>query len=184
MPLLPKRHCEASWALLMLVIAMSCGLVSPGSVFVTVAQSAKCKVCCLWHNVFHFDGSMRDEHFFNLSVSSPFFFLDIYFFNNGCAVLLFFHRRSNAVRVGNLGTRTFDEICPAEICGYFYKKVSACHLQFSEYFKIKCYHTCRGLYSFVLPLSSPKKTRTDAIQTLFTGWMCVPHSPPMARPVN
>ena len=54
-------------------------LVSPGSVFVTVAQSAKCKVCCLWRNVFHFDGSMRDEHFFNLSVSSPFFFLDIYF---------------------------------------------------------------------------------------------------------
>lgn len=48
-----------------------------------------------------------------------FFFLDIYFFNNGCAVLLFFHGRSNAVRVGNLGTRTFDEICPAEICGYF-----------------------------------------------------------------
>ena len=109
-----------------------------------------------------------------------FFFLPLYNIY-GCAVLLFFHRRSNAVRVGNLGTRTFDEICPS---GYFYKKVSTCHLQFSEYFKIKCYHTCRGLYSFVLPLSSPKKTRTDAIQTLFTGWMCVPHSPPMARPVN
>ena len=113
-----------------------------------------------------------------------FFFLDIYFFNNGCAVLLFFHGRSNAVRVGNLGTRTFDEICPAEICEFFYKKVSNCRLQFTEYFQIKCYHTCRGLYPFVLPLSSPKKTRTDAIQTLFTGWMCVPHSPPMAQPVN
>ena len=69
---------------------------------------------------------------------------------------------------------------PAKICRDFYKKVSACHLEFSEYFKIKCYQTCRGLYSFVLPLSSPRKTRTDASQTLFTGWMCVPHSPPMA----
>ena len=69
---------------------MSCGLVSPGSVFVTVAQSAKCKVCCLWHNVFHFDGSMRDEHFFNLSVSSPFFFLDIYFFNKAVLFCYFF----------------------------------------------------------------------------------------------
>ena len=39
-------------------------LVSPGSVFVTVAQSAKCKVCYLWRNVFHFDGSMRHAHFF------------------------------------------------------------------------------------------------------------------------
>ena len=26
------------------------------------------------------------------------------------------------MRVGNLGTRTFDEICPAEICGYFTRK--------------------------------------------------------------
>ena len=39
---------------------------------------------------------------------------------------------------------------------------------FTEYFKIECFHTCRGLYSFVLPLSSPKKTQIDAIQTLFT----------------
>ena len=121
--------------------------------------------------------------FFNLNVFSSFFFLllltALLWFG-----LLFFHRRSNAVRVGNLGTRTFDEICPAEICEFFYKKLSTCRLQFSEYFKIKCYHTCRGLYPFVLPLSSPKKTRTDAIQTLFTRWMCVPHSPAMARPVN
>ena len=25
-----------------------------------MAQLAKCKVCCLWRNVFHFDGSMRE----------------------------------------------------------------------------------------------------------------------------
>ena len=50
-------------------------LVSPGSVLVTVAQSAKCKVCYLWRNVFHFDGSMRDAPIFNLNVFSSFFFL-------------------------------------------------------------------------------------------------------------
>ena len=148
--------------------------------FVTVAQSVKCRVCCLWRNVFISMVRCAMKIFFKVSVFSFFFFnIHVFSVTNGCAVQLCFHRRSNAARVGNLGTRTL-----AEICRYFYKKVSTCHLKFTEYFKIKCFHSCRGLYSFVLPLSSPKKTRSDTIQTLFTGWMCVPHSPPVARPVN
>ena len=143
--------------------------------FVTVAQSVKCRVCCLWRNVFISMVRCAMKIFFKVSVFSFFFFnIHVFSVTNGCAVQLCFHRRSNAARVGNLGTRTLAEICPAEICRYFYEKVSTCHLKFTEYFKIKCFHSCRGLYSFVLPLSSTKKTRSYAIQTLFT----------VARPVN
>ena len=54
-------------------------LISPESVKVTVAQSAKYKVCCLWHNVFHFDRSMHDKLFLTVSVFSSFSF-SIYIF--------------------------------------------------------------------------------------------------------
>ena len=40
-------------------------LASPESVNATVAQSAKCKVCCLWRYIIHFDGS----HMFNIARS-------------------------------------------------------------------------------------------------------------------
>ena len=152
--------------------------------FVTVAQSVKCRVCCLWCNIFISMVRCAMKIFIKVSVFLFFFNIHIFSVTNSRAVQLFFHRHSNAARVGNLGTRTLAEICPAEIWRYFYKKVSTCHLKFTEYFKIKCFHSCRGLYLFVLPLSSPNKTRSDAIQTMFIGWMCVPHSPPVARPVN
>ena len=146
-----------------------------------MVQSAKCKVHCLWRNVFHFDGLMCDEHLLNVSVSFSFFFLYIYFLS--LTAVLFSYFFTGVPMPCELEIWVLELLmtyAPAKICRDFYKKVLACHLKFSEYFKIKCYQTCRGLYSFVLSLSSPRKTRTDASQTLFTGWMCVPHSPPMA----
>ena len=105
--------------------------------FVTVAQSAKCKVCSLSRNIFHFDGSMYDEHFFNVSVSSSFFFLYVYFLL--LTAVLFSYFFTGIPMLCKLEIWVLEllmRFAPAEICGYFYKKVSTCHLRFTGYFKI------------------------------------------------
>ena len=45
-----------------------------------MAQSAKYKVCCLWHNVFHFDRSMHDKLFFDCKRFFFFFFFFLYLY--------------------------------------------------------------------------------------------------------
>ena len=45
-----------------------------------MAQSAEYKVCCLWHNVFHFDSSMHGNFFFDCKPFSFFFFFFFYLY--------------------------------------------------------------------------------------------------------
>ena len=61
----------------------------------------------------------RQTLFFTVSIFYFFLFPHYvrFFVTNGSPVQLFFHRCSkHALQVGNLGTRTFHNIGPAEIC--------------------------------------------------------------------